>query len=48
MTLPLGEKILIGTSGWSCKDWTGPFYPDGCAPKDRLTHQLISRLGKLP
>ena len=38
MTLPLGEKIRIGTSGWSYKDWTGPFYPDGCAPKDRLTH----------
>jgi uncharacterized protein YecE (DUF72 family) len=24
-----GDKIKIGTSGFSFKDWRGPFYPDG-------------------
>ena len=38
MTMPLEEKIRIGTSGWSYKDWAGAFYPEGCAQKDRLAH----------
>lgn len=29
-------KFLIGTSGYSYKDWVGPVYPDGTAPKDYL------------
>ncbi|MEC9352954.1 MAG: DUF72 domain-containing protein [Planctomycetota bacterium] len=36
--MPLGEKIRVGTSGWSYKDWTGPFYPEACTQKDRLAH----------
>lgn len=29
-------KILVGTSGYSYKDWVGTVYPDGTAPKDYL------------
>ena len=29
--------ILIGTSGFSYKDWIGPFYPEGLAKQDWLT-----------
>ncbi|MEC8896163.1 MAG: DUF72 domain-containing protein [Planctomycetota bacterium] len=36
--MPLAEKIRVGTSGWSYKDWTGPFYPEACTQKDRLAH----------
>ena len=28
--------ILIGTSGFSYKDWVGPFYPEGLAKQDWL------------
>lgn len=28
--------LHLGTSGWSYKDWVGPFYADGSAPKDFL------------
>ena len=36
--MPPEEKIRIGTSGWSYKDWDGPFYPQGCTQKERLAH----------
>jgi len=29
--------ILIGTSGFSYKDWVGPFYPEKLPKKDWLT-----------
>ena len=32
------NKIHIGTSGWSYKDWAGTFYPEDCGQKDRLTY----------
>jgi hypothetical protein len=34
--------ILIGTSGFSYKDWVGPVYPEG------LPRQLVLRAGVLP
>ncbi len=30
--------ILIGTSGYSYKDWVGPFYPQGTKQGDYLAH----------
>ncbi|MBD3346720.1 MAG: DUF72 domain-containing protein [Chitinivibrionales bacterium] len=30
------QQILIGTSGYSYKEWVGPVYPPGTAPKDFL------------
>lgn len=30
--------ILVGTSGFSYKDWTGPFYPSGTGDRDMLAH----------
>jgi len=33
----MGE-LLCGTSSWSEKSWVGPFYPEGTAPGDFLTH----------
>lgn len=30
------RRVLIGTSGYSYKDWIGPFYPPGKASKDML------------
>lgn len=30
------SKILIGTSGYSYRDWVGPVYPEGTASKDYL------------
>src|SRR4029077_17571236 len=35
------EKVRIGCSGWSYKDWVGPFYPPGTEAKDYL--RLYSR-----
>ncbi len=29
-------KYIIGTSGYSFKDWVGPFYPDGTQSRDML------------
>ena len=29
-------RIRIGNSGWSYKDWIGPFYPDRMGQKDFL------------
>jgi len=34
--LNLEEKLRIGCSGWSYKDWLGPFYPKELQPKDYL------------
>jgi uncharacterized protein YecE (DUF72 family) len=31
-----GDKIHLGTSGWSYEDWVGPFYPKQAKPKDFL------------
>ncbi len=32
------EKLRIGCSGWSYKDWEGVFYPKGLAAKDYLSY----------
>jgi len=32
------EKLRIGCSGWSYKDWQGIFYPKGLAAKDYLSY----------
>jgi len=32
------QKLLLGTSGWSYKDWVGNFYPDGAKPSTFLKH----------
>jgi uncharacterized protein YecE (DUF72 family) len=32
------KKVLVGTSGWSYKDWVGPVYPEGTAARDYLGH----------
>ncbi|MBI5711188.1 MAG: DUF72 domain-containing protein [Candidatus Eisenbacteria bacterium] len=29
MTAPSGPRILLGTQGWSYRDWVGSFYPPG-------------------
>jgi len=31
-----GQKYIIGTSGYSFKDWVGTFYPDGTQGRDML------------
>jgi uncharacterized protein YecE (DUF72 family) len=31
-----GEKILVGTSGYSYPEWVGPVYPQGSRPEDFL------------
>lgn len=31
------NKLFIGTSGWSYKDWVGPFYPVGTKAADYLS-----------
>ena len=32
--MDLGEKFLVGTSGYSFRDWVGTFYPPGTRAKD--------------
>ncbi|WP_324652152.1 DUF72 domain-containing protein [Georgenia sp. H159] len=32
--------IHIGTSGWSYDHWTGPLYPEGTHPRDRLARYV--------
>jgi len=32
------EALRIGCSGWSYKDWLGPFYPKELQPKEYLQH----------
>src|SRR5262245_45871697 len=34
----MAHPILIGTCGWSYKDWSGVFYPKGLAPADYLAY----------
>jgi len=34
----MSKKLHIGTSGWSYKDWLGPYYPDGTKQKDYLSY----------
>ena len=34
--MPGAEKFRVGCSGWSYKDWVGPFYPRDAEPKDYL------------
>ena len=33
-----GARVLVGTSGWSYKDWDGVFYPSGAKAADYLGH----------
>jgi len=33
-----GARLLVGTSGWSYKDWEGVFYPVGAPAADYLAH----------
>src|SRR3569833_608108 len=30
--------VRIGCSGWTYKDWTGPFYPQGTKDRERLEY----------
>ena len=39
--MPENERVRIGCSGWSYKDWVGPFYPPNTEAKDYL--KLYSR-----
>jgi len=34
----VGSKLVIGTSGWSYKDWEGSFYPPGLPAAEQLGH----------
>src|SRR3569833_4461332 len=31
-------RVRIGCSGWTYKDWTGPFYPPGAKDRERLEY----------
>lgn len=33
-----GARVLVGTSGYSFRDWVGPFYPPGTRPADQLRY----------
>ncbi len=33
----MNSKTILGTSGWSYKDWVGPFYPEGTKNSEFLT-----------
>ena len=35
--MPLADKARIGCSGWSYKDWVGPFYPKGLPAGEYLS-----------
>jgi uncharacterized protein YecE (DUF72 family) len=37
----MAGKVLIGTSGFSYDDWTGPFYPAGLSREERLSHYAL-------
>ncbi len=37
----MAGKVLIGTSGFSYDDWTGPFYPEGLSKEERLSHYAL-------
>ena len=32
----MGDRVHVGTSGWTYDDWNGPFYPKGVRGSDRL------------
>src|SRR6188474_1537981 len=32
--------VRVGTSGYSFKDWVGPFYPPGTKPDEQLQHYV--------
>jgi uncharacterized protein YecE (DUF72 family) len=32
------SRVRIGCSGWTYKDWTGPFYPPGTKDRERLEY----------
>jgi uncharacterized protein YecE (DUF72 family) len=34
------ERLHIGTSGWSYKHWSGPFYPEGVKPAKYLEYYV--------
>lgn len=34
----LHERLFLGTSSWSSKDWEGVFYPEGTPPGDYLAY----------
>lgn len=34
-------RVLIGCSGFSYDDWVGPFYPEGLAKEERLSHYAL-------
>jgi len=34
--MPAKTRHVVGTSGYSFRDWVGNFYPDGTQPKDML------------
>ena len=36
MNTTLADKVVIGTSGYACADWGGPFYPPGTAGGEML------------
>jgi len=36
--LTLHERLYLGTSSWSSKDWEGVFYPEGTPPGDYLAY----------
>jgi len=35
---PRGPVARVGTSGWSYRHWSGPFYPPGLSPRRWLQH----------
>lgn len=38
----MSARILLGASGWSYRDWVGPFYPEGTSQDEYLTHYAES------
>ena len=36
MKSEISSRFRVGTSGWSYKDWVGPFYPEGCRQGEYL------------
>jgi uncharacterized protein YecE (DUF72 family) len=38
-----GSQVLVGTAGWSYKDWEGIFYPPGMSRRKQHPLELIAR-----
>ena len=38
----MSARLWFGTSGWTTKDWIGPFYPSGTKPADMLARYAAS------